>query len=1025
MDQNGLAALSQQQTLTALPDIKIILELICKGGCLSETLTTLVEYIEANNPESICSILLLDDQNRLKHGAAPQLSEDYIKAIDGTKIGPNEGSCGAAVYRNEQVIAADIATDPLWKNYKDLALKHGLRACWSTPIRSSTGTVLGTFGVYHRRPCQPEEFHKLQLEQAVYLAAIAIEHAQYEENLQKSELESHQLRLQLSEAIESLTEGFALYDSEDRLIMCNSKYRELYSGISDQLVPGRRFEDLIRASAYRGMIADAKGRIEEWVRERLRQHQNPQCSYRQQLGNGQWLLISEQKTINGGIVGVRTDITRQVQYEEELRSSISMIESIRKLLSQYITDSDPERIFEDLLRTILETSGSKVGFIGEVEQDEAGRNCLKTRALMKEFWADETRLFDFEEVPPELDHLNLDDLLKRLMVTGDALLSNRPVEDSWVNHLLRNCFAEKVYSFLILPIYSQCELIGIVGVANRPAGYHPKLVEFLKPVLVTGGTLLRAYRNELTREKHENALRVSEERFSKIFHLHPLAKVIIYTNTANIIDANEAFLKLTEFTHAQIIGKSLNEVDLLPDPEYWNDLLHLIQIEGRVSDLESNLRTKSGGVRIVQCSAFQVATFEEPLLFLMFKDVTEQRLANEQNRQLQIQLHHSQKMKAIGQLAAGVAHEFNNILVGINMNAELVLENLETQIPEDLHGPLQDIHKSGELAAELVRQLLAFGRKKEPNTSWVDLNRLISDQRSILQRIVGSKITINLELDPQTKPAWADEAEVEQALMNLVVNARDAMPEGGTLFIGTQNSEFPQDRDNGELNQLPGEYSQLSVRDNGSGMSPETVDQIFEPFFTTKSAGKGTGLGLSTVFRDISNAGGYITVNSQLGEGTEFCIYLSQTQRKTDRIKVDEDPTILADAEPGNGEIILVCDDEALVLTAVASMVEASGYSVIRATGPEEAIQIAMSYTDKISMLITDFNMPGMNGHQLARHLLERDPDLKVIFLTGLADDVPADDDQHQVEVIQKPVKKRVLSQKIRTVLDGCESGTV
>ena len=260
MNDDGIEVLAEQKTLKVLPDIKIILELISKGVSLRNTLNTLVEYIETNSKEMICSILLLDDENQLRHGAAPNLPEDYIRSIDGTKIGPNQGSCGAAAFRNQQIVVADIANDPLWVEFKELALIYDLRACWSTPIRSSTGSVLGTFAIYYHKPCRPSQFHLQLIEQAVYLAAIAIEQAKVEENLLKSEQESHRLRVQLTEAIESLTEGFALWDADDRLVMCNSKFREFYQESADILVPGQRFEDHIRISAQRGQIVEAAGR---------------------------------------------------------------------------------------------------------------------------------------------------------------------------------------------------------------------------------------------------------------------------------------------------------------------------------------------------------------------------------------------------------------------------------------------------------------------------------------------------------------------------------------------------------------------------------------------------------------------------------------------------------------------------------------------------------------------------------------------------------------------------------------------
>tara|TARA_R110002095_G_scaffold210061_1_gene197037 strand:- start:101 stop:3175 length:3075 start_codon:yes stop_codon:yes gene_type:complete len=1018
MDEDDFELLLQPQTFQTLPDIKIILELISKGGSLQETLTTLVEYIEANSDEMVCSILLLDSEKRLRHGAAPNIPEEYIRKIDGVKIGPSVGSCGTAAYLNQQIVVSDIATDPLWKDYKGLALIHDLRACWSTPIRSSTGTVLGTFAIYYHKPCQPSKFHKLLIEQAVYLAAIAIEHTRFKQNLQESEQESHQLRVQLAEAIESLTDGFALFDAVDRLVMCNSQYREIYQEVADLLVPGQRFEDIIRSSAYRGQIAEAVGREEEWVQERVKQHRNPQGSYRQQLGNGRWLLISEQKTAEGGIAGVRTDVTRQVLYEQELRTSFHLIESIRKLLSQYITDSNPDKVFEDLLQTLLATSGSEYGFIGEVLQAEVGPPCLKTRANMKASRNAASQEFDTYHPALEREFLHLETLFDQIMTSGEAVISNQPAGDLRLGNLSYNHATDGMKSFLGLPIYSQGTLIGVAGIANRPAGYDEKLVEFMKPLLVTGGTLLRAYRNENNRIQNENALRISEERFSKIFHLNPMGKVMINFNTAKLIDVNEAFLKTTQYLREEVIDKTMNELDLYADPAHWDDLVGIVRQSGVVYAQESTLQIKNGEKRSIQCAAWLIETVEEPLLLVMFKDLTEQRQTDELNRQLQIQLQHSQKMKAIGQLAAGVAHEFNNILVGINLNAELMLLTPEDKIPEPFRSPLKDIIKSGERAADLVKQMLAFGRKKEPNTSWIDLNQLITDSKRMFQRILGESILLELVLDGNTSPVWADEAVIEQALVNLVMNARDAMPEGGNLKIGTQNVVFSAEHVSSEFDTLPGAYSLFRVTDSGCGMSPETVEQIFEPFFTTKPAEMGTGLGLSTVFRDISSHGGFIAVESQLGEGTEFRVYLPQYQGKT-VVKKNAAETPAQQHPAGGSETILVCDDEETVLFAVSALLESLGYSVVKASGPVQAIEAAKSHVGKISLLLTDFNMPDMNGKQLAKKLTQQDPDLKVIYLSGVAGDIPHSSAGNHIEIIQKPAKMKILSQKIRMVLDG------
>lgn len=1001
-----------EQMLNPLPDIKIILELISTGGSLEETLTKLVEYLEGNCSGIICSILLLDEEKRLRHVAAPHLPEEYIRSIDGAKIGPHEGSCGTAAFRNQQIVVSDIATDPLWKNYKDFALKHNLRACWSTPIRSSTGTVLGTFAIYYHKSCAPSESHKLLIEHAVYLAAIAIEHARIEEDLYKSEQESTRLRQQLLDAIESLTEGFAIYDAEDRLVMCNSKYLEIYQESADLLVPGQRFEDHIRISAYRGQVEDAIGREEEWVQERVSQHQHPAGSFRQKLSNGRWLMITEQKTAEGGISGVRTDITQQVLYEEKLRKSIHLIETIRRLLSQYISDANPDKVFEDLLQTFLNISESEAGFIGEVEQSAEGTYRLIPRANCLRPASSEKSECNEERKNSAQEYFEKQKLFERIISRKEALIINESPENR------QGGGAASLKSFLVLPVFSQGVLTGVAGLANRAAGYDAAFVEFLKPLLLTAGTLLTAYRNEVSRQENERALQVSEERFSKVFQLNPMGKVILSLNTGSVIDVNKSFLEITLYSREQVIGKTIHELQFFSEPGRWDEIIHRVSGNKLVYDQETIFCIKGGDKRSVQCSAWIIESDGEPLLLLMIKDITEQKQAEELNRQMQVQLQHSQKMKAIGQLAAGVAHEFNNILVGINLNADLLLLTPENEIPESFREPLRDIQKSGERAAELVKQLLAFGRKKAANTTWFDVNALVSSHQKMIQRILGTSVTLTLNLSPAAGLVWADEGEAEQALMNLVVNARDAMPDGGVLRIQTQNASVTAQQIADHAECLPGIYTLLSVKDSGCGMTPEVVPHIFEPFFTTKPVTEGTGLGLSTVQRNLAEIGGFITVTSQPDQGTEFQVYLPQHQRKN----VNEtEETATASEEPvtGGSETILVCDDEPTVLSTVSTLLERLGYKVIRALGPEAALEAAVANQEQpISLLCTDFNMPALNGEQLAQRLTRMRPGLKVIYLSGIAEKIPESAVAGGNIVIQKPTRMGELASAIRCMLD-------
>ncbi|MBN70057.1 MAG: hypothetical protein CME32_12365 [Gimesia sp.] len=1008
-----------QQTSDALPDIKLILELISKGSSLNDTLSKLVEYLESKSEDMVCSILLLEENRYLRHGAAPNLPDEYIEAIDGTEIGPATGSCGTAAYFNQQVVVTDISTDPLWNDYKSYALKHRLCACWSTPIRSSTGDVLGTFAIYYHKPGEPTDYHRHLIEQAVYLAAIAIEHVRIEADLQKSEQESHRLRQHLQEAIESLTEGIVIYDSDDRLVMCNSKYLEIYSESRDILVPGQRFEDHIRISAYRGQVADAVGREEEWIKERICQHQNPAGSFRQKLCNGRWLKISEQRTAEGGISGVRTDITQQVLYEEKLRKSIHLIETIRRLLSQYISDTNPDKVFDDLLQTFLNITESESGFFGEVRQSKVGNYELIPRASC--YRASLTADWDCAEVEKNRtrEFFEQQGLFERIITDKESLIVN-DIQRAYEGDTTAAGRSDVgvIKSFLVLPVFSQGELSGVAGIANCPSGYDATLIEFIKPLLAAAGTLLTDYRNEVRRQENERALQISEERFAKIFRLNPIAKGILSLSTGSVIDVNESFLTTTRYQREEVVGKTIHELQFFPDASYWEEIIQSVCENGHVYEQEIVALINGGEKRIMDCSAWIIESDDEPLLLLMIKDLTEQRQTEEQNRQMQIQLQHSQKIKAIGQLAAGVAHEFNNILVGINLNAELLLLTPDEQIPEDFREPLREIQKSGERAAELVKQLLAFGRKKAPNTSWFDVNALIMNHRAMIQRILGDSVKLILNLSPMTGMVWADEAEIEQALMNLVVNARDAMVSGGELILGTQNVNLTAAQMADQGGCLPGIYTLLTVADTGCGMTSEVLERIFEPFFTTKPAAEGTGLGLSTVQRNLSDNGGFVSVESQPEEGTQFRVYLPQEQRiKARETRQTETPTNNKQMA-GGSETILVCDDEPIVLSTISALLSRLGYKVLRALGPVEALKTVETHTEAISLLCTDFNMPQINGVELAQRLMEMRPGLKVVYLSGIAEKIPASALTGGSLVIQKPANLGELSVVIRQVLD-------
>ena len=398
-------------------------------------------------------------------------------------------------------------------------------------------------------------------------------------------------------------------------------------------------------------------------------------------------------------------------------------------------------------------------------------------------------------------------------------------------------------------------------------------------------------------------------------------------------------------------------------------------------------------------------------------DITERKQAEEERAQLEDQLRHSQKMDAVGQLAAGVAHEFNNLLVGIIGNAELVTRSID-RLPEGVRKPLEDIRRSGERAAALTQQLLAFSRKKVSKVTVFDVNRVLDQTENMLRRVIGPDITMSVARGASPCFIRADEAELDQTLTNLVINARDAMPAGGMVTIRVANVTIDGARASKSPRLSPGPYVELSVSDTGCGMTAETVERIFEPFFTTKPEGRGAGLGLSTVFANVKRATGQITVRSQPGGGTVFRVYFPRADGEIDAAGDRAD--LPADSAPGGSETILVCDDEDVVLRSLCWLLESGGYSVIAAESGRRALELASSHEGPIPLLLTDVIMPEMNGRELAEEITRLRPETRVVYMSGYASDVleASGAESEDFEFLQKPSTSDAVFRCVRQVID-------
>jgi PAS domain S-box-containing protein len=423
------------------------------------------------------------------------------------------------------------------------------------------------------------------------------------------------------------------------------------------------------------------------------------------------------------------------------------------------------------------------------------------------------------------------------------------------------------------------------------------------------------------------------------------------------------------------------------------------------TSFENRFRCKDGSYRCLRWNAASVPS--QGLIYAIARDITDQQLLEEQYRQ-------SQKMEAVGRLAGGVAHDFNNLLTVILGYSEIAFGSLHAADP--LRGMIEEIKKAAERAELLTRRLLAFSRKQILQPDVLDLNSLLADTRSMLGRLIGEDIEILLRPAPDLWRVKADRGQLEQVVMNLAINARDAMPTGGKLRIDTANVTLDARYVSLYPDAHAGDHVLLAVSDTGCGMDAATQARIFEPFFTTKGPDLGTGLGLATVYGIVKQSGGHIELHSKPDRGATFMIYLP---REREAIRAEQAQSAL-DQAPSGSETVLLAEDEDAVRTLTRLALQREGYTVLEARNGEEALMIGQQHKGAIDLLLTDLVMPKLSGRQLAEYLLKIRPDVKVLYVSGYMDDAII---RHglltaSTAFLQKPFSPDLLAQKVREVLD-------
>lgn len=689
------------------------------------------------------------------------------------------------------------------------------------------------------------------------------------------------------------------------------------------------------------------------------------------------------------------DITERKRAEERLAAQYVVTRALADSVT--LAEATPK-----ILRAICETLGWVWGALWIVDGEANVLRC-------QEVWDDPSaKMSQFETASRELT------FAPSVGLPGCVWADERPI---WMADVLqderffRGPITAKLnlHGALAVPILSGSSVVGVME-------FFSKLIrEPDSELLAMMATVSSQIAVAIERKQAEKALRESEGRYRDLVEN---AHDIIYSHDldGNYTSINKAGEQITGYTREDVL--KLNLLQTIA-PEHLAKAREMLskKLSGeKVTVFEMEILAKDGRRIAVEANTKLVLHDGVPVgVQGIARDITERKRLEEALRESEEQLRQSQKLEAIGQLAGGVAHDFNNLLTVISGYSELLLRRLPEESP--FRASAEEIKKAGELAAGLTRQLLAFSRKQILQPKVLDLNSVVSELEKMLRRLIGEDIDLLTITEPALGQVKADPGQIEQVILNLAVNARDAMPNGGQLTIQTSNACMSEDYAQHHVSAVAGNYVMLAVSDNGCGMDMDTKERIFEPFFTTKGAGKGTGLGLSTVYGIVKQSGGNIWVYSEAGKGTAFKIYLPRVDEPRDVGFAHGGST----PAPHGTETILLVEDEEQVRRIVHEILETQGYQVLVAVNGEEALAIAQQHEGEIDLMITDVVMPQMGGRESVERLSPLRPRMRVLYMSGYTDDAIVRHGliDEQLQFIGKPFTADALARKVRTVLDS------
>ena len=993
LTQRDRAPHSWTDTLVRLEDERLMLQQIAAGVPLAEVLDHMLRAIEAQSSVDLrAAIALVDDSGAfLRHGAAPSLPADFNAAVERVPIAPEMASWGLAAVSSRPVYVEDIASDPLWESWRERALTHGLRACWSTPILATDGRLLGVFSNYYATPRAPSVADIGAIAVVTRSAALAIERHLTETALRRS---GERWRAMFEGMQEAFFLSEALRDAAGRIV--DFRFIEVNPAFERQ--SGMKDGDTL-GHTLREMIPGVPDRILDTFAQVVETGEPAQFEFAVPAPRAAWYEARARREGDNRMMALFLDVTARKTAEAELWEG-QYRKNFVLALGDRMREMQQQGAIEQLA---CESLGQHLalGLVAVVDWP-----ALATGPTVSTRWT--------PPGGPVGDSLE-PGLLARIHAALDE------GRTACMEPLLAPSDGDFQPSTIVVPMDRWGRRGGAL-VAQTAAGSRLKRGDVAGIEDVTERLCGAVERSQYARMLEQRVEHAIAER-DRIWRMSPELLAVIDAQ-GRYASVNPAVRPILGWTQEQFLAMGLRQLIHPDDYQATRDAL----AQARRADapqgarhLENRVLKRDGGYAWITWSM----SWAQDSLYMAGRDDTDLKSQAEMLLETENALRQAQKMEAVGRLTGGIAHDFNNMLQGITGALYLIQRKLAAGVPEQAERFVGVAMDSANRAAHLTQRLLTFSRRQPIDPQPFSVANTLQSMADLFHRYTGEGVTLAFDLETGLWPVRCDRNQFENALLNLVINACDAMPDGGELTVAACNTRLDPAFLRPYPGAQPGDFVEVRVTDAGCGMSPDVLAHAFDPFFTTKPLGEGTGLGLSMIYGFAKQAGGIVTLESKVRQGTSVRIFLPRHEGQAASAAAPTSASA-AGARPGVARqaVVLVVEDDANVREMVRESLAELGLRVLTANDGDAGLE-QLRNAATLDLLVTDVGLPGLNGRQLADAARATRPDLKVLLMTGYAESAARGSGflGSGMELIVKPFALDALAERVQRMLEPAGSG--